>query len=59
MAHHKALDVDELVASVGADEVAVEPAPVVAATVASSASPRRTQAMVALVRSLEPSPVPL
>ena len=37
----------------------IEPAPVVAATVASSASPRRTQAMIALLRQLEPSPAPL
>ncbi len=37
----------------------IDPAPVVAATVASSASPRRTQAMIALLRQLEPSPAPL
>jgi DNA-binding transcriptional LysR family regulator len=37
----------------------IEPAPVVAATVASSASPRRTQAMIDLLRQLEPSPAPL
>ncbi len=37
----------------------VEPAPVVAATVASSASPRRTNAVIALLRSLDPSPAPI
>lgn len=35
----------------------IEPAPVVAATIASSASPRRTQAVIALLRELDPSPV--
>ena len=34
----------------------IEPAPVVAATVASSASSRRTQAVIALLRELDPSP---
>lgn len=35
---------------------AIEPAPVVAATVASAASSRRTQAVIALLRELDPSP---
>lgn len=34
---------------------AIEPAPVVAATVAGAASPRRTHAMIALLRELDPS----
>ena len=35
---------------------AIDPAPVVAATVASSATSRRTQAVIALLRELDPSP---
>lgn len=37
---------------------AIEPAPVVAATVASAASSRRTQTIIALMRDLDPSPAP-
>jgi DNA-binding transcriptional LysR family regulator len=40
-------------------EEPIEPAPVVAVTVAGSASPRRTQAVIALLRDLDPTPAPI